>query len=253
MSQFASRNLGWAVACWAIFAVGCAPWRQSGPMLDNPLAIPASDCDVVWNQIVDVVDDAFDIESEQRVRRVGDVLTVGRIDTVPTTGSSWFEFWKKDAADFYERTHNTLQTIRRRAVVQVIPAGDLFQVEVIVFKELEDLPMAQSSTAGSATFRNDGSMIRIEEPVGVQPYTLGWIPLGRDTALEQRMLRQMADRLLPVGGMAVVKNWTAPWFGGGDEPLAPTDGTSLKPPVEIVPAPPGSSSTPPVIPGAKDL
>lgn len=228
-------------------------------MLDNPLAIPASECDVVWDQIVDVVDDSFDVDSEQRVRRVGDVLTVGRIDTVPRTGSSILEFWKRDAADWYERWHGTLQTLRRRAVVQVIPTGETFQVEVVVFKELEDLPTAFQSTAGAATFRHDSSNLRVEEPVGVQPLTAGWIPLGRDTALEQRMLQKIAARLLPTDGRMVPTSWGMPHFDWkssalGTEGGVPVDGTHLKPPLEVIP-PPATKQSPagPIIPGERSL
>jgi hypothetical protein len=232
MSSLFLRALPFVVALGLAFVSGCAPWRPQ-TCLDNPLAIPASTCDEVWDQIVDVVDDSFEIETEQRVRRVGDVLTVGRIDTVPQTGSSFLEPWKKDAADLYERLHGTLQTLRRRATVQVIPTGDTFQVEVVVFKELEDLQMPQFSTAGSATFRHDGSMIRLEEPVGVQPYTLGWIPLGRDTALEQVMLNKIAARLIPRGAWGGVPTWIAPWIGA-DQPVAPpVDVLRMNPPEEV--------------------
>lgn len=214
---------------------GCAPWRANRITLENPLTIPASECDFVWDQIVDVVDDDFDIESEQRVRRVGDVLTVGRIDTAPQTGATLIELWKGDAADLYERLHGTLQTLRRRAVVQVIPAGETFQVEVVVFKELEDLGMAQFSTAGQATFRNDGSFVRIEEPVGIQPYTLGWIPLGRDTAEEQKMLNKIAARLIPTGRYGGIPTWFSPWLGGEPVPQAGDEATMLKPQAEPLP------------------
>ncbi|MGC3972032.1 MAG: hypothetical protein QM775_33235 [Pirellulales bacterium] len=149
----------------------------------------------MWDQIVDVVDNYFDIQTEQRMRQAGEIMTVGRIDTAPKTGSTFLEPWRGDGADQYEKAHNTLQTIRRRAVVQVVPAPDVFQIEVTVFKELEDLKRPEYSTAGSATFRNDGSLIRIEEPVGVQPTTEGWIPLGRDAALEQAHSARDLDSL----------------------------------------------------------
>lgn len=192
-----------ALACaFALVGVsGCAMLhKEERPVLNNPIAIPASRCDFVWDQIVDVVDNYFDIQTEQRVREAGAILTVGRIDTAPKTGATCFEPWRGDAADKYERLHGTLQTLRRRTVVQVIPAPDVYQIEVVVYKELEDLARPESSTAGAATFRTDSSFIRVEDPVGVQPTTKGWIPLGRDTAMEQKMLYEILERLGPPGG-----------------------------------------------------
>src|SRR5688572_23191551 len=78
---------------------GCAPWRRTPPPLENPLAIPAPQCDAVWDAIVDVVDDYFDIQSEQRVRQAGDVLTVGRIGTAPQVGATFLEPWREDAGN----------------------------------------------------------------------------------------------------------------------------------------------------------
>jgi hypothetical protein len=210
---------------------GCAPWRRPPPPLENPLAIPAPQCDAVWDTIVDVVDDYFDIQSEQRVRQAGDVLTVGRIDTAPRTGATLLEPWREDAANAYERMHGTLQTIRRRAVIQVIPAGEIFQVEAIVYKELEDLPQAENSTAGQATFRSDDSLVRVEEPVGIQPITAGWIPLGRDAALEQEILAKIMTRIGPPRSYGFIPQWIPRPWSAASPPV------STEPPIEVIPAP----------------
>lgn len=233
------RHVGLLALVVVAAVSGCARWRTPPPVpLENPLAIPASQCDAVWDQIVDVVDDYFDIQSEQRVRQAGEVLTVGRIDTAPRTGATLLEPWLHDPANRYERIHNTLQTIRRRAVVQVIPAGDVFQIEAVVYKELEDLPTAEYSTAGQATFRNDDSLIRIEQPVGVQSVTRGWIPLGRDTALEQRMLAQIMERIGPPRDFGGLPPWVPAWSG--------EDTTVLRPEGELLP-PAGETLPPNVI------
>jgi len=229
------------VCAGALFGTGgCAMLhKEERPILNNPVAIPASRCDFVWDQIVDVVDNYFDIQTEQRVREAGAILTVGRIDTAPKTGATCLEPWRGDAADKYERLHGTLQTLRRRAVVQVIPAPDVFQIEVVVYKELEDLARPESSTAGAATFRTDSSFIRVEDPVGVQPTTKGWIPLGRDTAMEQKMLHEILDRLGPPGGFGKYPNAI-----GGPGMIVP-EGTEMESnfgDAEVLPTPPGMSS-----------
>lgn len=234
----AMRPLFTTVVVAMLCVSGCARFqKQKLPPLENPLTVPASPCDAMWDQIVDVVDNYFDIQTEQRVRQAGEILTVGRIDTAPRTGATYLEPWRGDAADTYEKAHDTLQTIRRRAVVQVVPAGDVFQIEVTVFKELEDLARPEYSTAGAATFRNDASFVRIEEPVGVQATTKGWIPLGRDAALEQTILQEIWVRLAPPGtapasgGFGAIPN---EWFGGpgtpppGPQAIPQQPGTTLE-------------------------
>lgn len=233
------------IVCTLASASGCAMLhKQERPTLNNPIAIPASRCDFVWDQIVDVVDNYFDIQTEQRVREVGSILTVGRIDTAPKTGATYMEPWRGDAADSYERLHGTLQTLRRRAVVQVIPGVDMYQIEVVVFKELEDLAKPEGSTAGSATFRTDSSFIRVEDPVGVQPITRGWIPLGRDGAMEQKLLYEILDRLGPPGGFGKYPGGPGGAVMVGPEMLAPdaTEFESNFGSAEVLPSPPPAAT-----------
>src|SRR5262249_12801128 len=111
-----------------MIAAGCNgifPWRQSragGPRpVDNPLFIPPVDRQRLWNQTVDAVAASFRLEPEERVRTIGGILTEGRIDTLPTIGSTMFEPWRTDSTRGYEKLHATLQSIRRRATLRVIP------------------------------------------------------------------------------------------------------------------------------------
>jgi len=179
-----------------IFASGCAlgpnPVYQPNP---NPMRVPPGDKDVLWDTVVDVVDDDFTIDREVRVRQEGEVLTEGRIDTFPEVGSTIFEPWRGDSADAYEKVESTLQSIRRQALVRVVPTGDGYLIDVTVFKELEDVRRPERATAGAALFRNDTPKPGKREPVGERVSALGWIPLGRDTALEQRILSKISTRL----------------------------------------------------------
>ncbi len=59
--------------------------------IENPLFVPPIDREFLWQQLVDVVDNYFKIEREDRVRSINGVLTEGRIDTRPTIGSTWLE------------------------------------------------------------------------------------------------------------------------------------------------------------------
>ncbi len=163
-----------------------------------------TDRDFVWDQVVDVVDDYFRIQKEDRVKLVGDLLTEGRIDTYPRTGSTIFEPWNKDSVTAQQRWEATLQSQRRTAIVRVIPLGGSgFAIDVQVYQELENLERPESGAvtlANSAQLRNDNSLKRVESPVGGKQPTLGWIGQGRDTILEQKILADIQMRLAGQAG-----------------------------------------------------
>lgn len=185
-------------------ASGCARFRMPTgpdlgfgvpPAIENPMFVPALEREFLWTQAVDAVDDYFRIEREERVRLIGGVLTEGRIDTFPITGSTVFEPWRKDSTPGYEKIHATLQSIRRRGTIRVIPTEGGYLLDVAVQKELEDLDKPEHATAGGATLRHDGTIVRQEGASGRYSVTLGWIPLGRDVTLEQRILADLRARL----------------------------------------------------------
>lgn len=167
-------------AMMAVGCVVCAGCASTEPMLaENPVFVPG-DAETVWNTTVDVVNDYFVIERESRVD--------GRITTMPQIGATVLEPWRGDAANSQERWEGTLQSIRRRAFVQVTPADGGYFVGVEVFKELEDLPRPQFADAGPANFRHDFSPKRYAEVVTPTAAPKGWIAVGRDMALENRIL-----------------------------------------------------------------
>lgn len=216
------RRVAFAIV-WSLIGLaagGCAglgPRQQAmNAPLENPMFVPMSNPDYTWDQIVDVVDDYFEIEQEDRVRVVGDVLTIGRIETRPEVASTVFEPWRRDSIGAYQRVEATLQSLRRRGLVQVVPADGGFLIDVAVYKELEDLAQPENAVTGIANFRRyDESInrdddprsdpVRIQDrvpppqrasgPVGPQPVELGWIPQGRDALLEQRILSQILERV----------------------------------------------------------
>lgn len=166
---------------------GCA----GGPdvFLANPLEVPKLPPEVVWERTVDVVDDYFQIVTENRID--------GRIETLPRVGATLLEPWHKDSVNFDDRLEATMQTVRRRALIAITPTPDGYSLDVQVIKELEDLPHPQYASAGAATFRHDGSVERREEVVTAEVTSEGWIALGRDIALEQELLRRIEEALFP--------------------------------------------------------
>ena len=167
----------------------------SAGVLENPLFVAQTDAELIWNQLVDELDDYFKIRREERVRIIDNVITEGWIETFPKSGSTWLEPWRKDSAPGYERWLATLQSIRRWARVRLIPATGGYRIDVAVFKELEDLEQPVNASVGGATLRHDNSRERDDETLRIGPNQRGWIPLGRDTQLEQRILSNLLSRL----------------------------------------------------------
>lgn len=223
-----------------------------GPAVaNNTVLVPALNRDFVWDQIVDVVDDYFEIDQEDRVKLVGDVQTEGRIDTFPVSGATLLEPWRRDSVNYHERLESTLQSIRRRGFVRVIPDphGNGYLVEVTVTKELEDVPHPIAGSMGASTFRYDTSLPRDTEfdpdphrlpgdparPNGPRSVTGGWIPMqpdGRDHALEQVMLAKIQSRL---GGLPSVPSPPGAVLLGPQQPAVIPPGNLVPQPTTIPP------------------
>jgi hypothetical protein len=148
--------------------------------------IPVGDFEYVWQQTVEVLDEYFEIASENRID--------GRIETYPQVSATLLEPWRRDAVDGRDRLENTLQTYRRRAFVHLTPAGGGYAVQVEVHRELEDLPHPAYANTGDAVFRTEMALHREQQVIGPIPVTRGWIPEGRDWKLEAQILNQLASR-----------------------------------------------------------
>jgi len=158
------------------------------PVAENPLVVPSTDFDTVWNKTVAVVNKYFDIASENRLSRT--------IVTQPRSGATLLEPWSPDSVSFTDRFESTLQTMRRFAIIKIEPApSGGYLVKVEVRKELEDLVKPDRQAAGRAVFNNDFPVNRTREIVGPVPAPVGWIPRGRDANLEQAILAGVRDAL----------------------------------------------------------
>lgn len=190
------------VSAWFFVGpIGCATVNDIGVELNqfnpfrpeivvpNPLNIPTNDFNAVWKTSLEVVDDYFDIATEDAMSQT--------IQTEPRIGATLLEPWYGDSADMHSRLEATLQTIRRFAIVRIEQAGtgSGYVVRVEVFKELEDLAKPDRQTSGRATFTSQFPVNRAREVVGPLPLASGWIPRGRDTRLEQKILERIKARL----------------------------------------------------------
>ncbi len=164
------------------FLVGCA---SSHPMLvSNPVFLPSGTQHSAWERAVDVLHDFhFPIARENRLD--------GVIETDYRVGSSLLELSHRDSVGATNRLESTLQSIRRKAKVDLTPVEGGFLVGVEAYKEQEDLRGSAENTAGGATFRDSQPLERNLKTVVGQNGRSGWIPLGRDTDLEQAILGEL--------------------------------------------------------------
>lgn len=184
---------------------GCATWKlrrnpaYSGPKIPNPLPVRACDRHFVIDQISAELSQYFRVKSEQRLRLTDSILTEGWIETHPEIGSGILEPWRKDSTPGYEKRFASLQTVRRRAKVRVTPDGQGYLVEVQVLRELEDKSPPDHSVVSGSSYRYDGSLDANhgqESSLNIDDYSnLKWIQIGRDSGLEQLILRNIQARL----------------------------------------------------------
>ena len=175
-----------------------AAWTQAGcstvtprVVTENPLIIPSNDFELVWNKTIAVVDEYFEIANENRRSR--------KIITQPMISATLLEPWHVDTVGFSNRLEASLQTIRRFAVVTIVPIAETqgggYKVKVEVHKELEDMYKPDRQTGGRAVFANDFPVNRTREIVGPVPLGAGWIDRGRDSKLEQIILARIRAAL----------------------------------------------------------
>ena len=168
------------------------------PAVSNPLQVGEMDSYILWETVVDVVRLYFDkVANEFPCQRTGDVFSEGYLETYPQTASTVFEPWRRDSVNLQERRLATVQSMRRIARVRVRHNDSCggFLITVQVNKELEDLENPSYAKLPSATFRMDTNEPEVHDPIAVQAEHAGWIPQGRDTALETEILRQISQRL----------------------------------------------------------
>ncbi|MCL2304223.1 MAG: hypothetical protein FWC43_02630 [Planctomycetaceae bacterium] len=193
------------VVCCLLSAVfgGCAsyrppvsnlPWLTNSPNENSQELIPTHNHEALWEAIAEAVSLTFTIASEEPIRAFDNILTEGRLETEPKIGASVLEPWHDDSVTLGDRIESTYQTIRRRAVVRVIPEESGFLVQVIVYCEMEDLPKPIKSNASATLFQKTTPSERVTQQGPVLPESNGWFLIGRDPALEKQILQQILFR-----------------------------------------------------------
>ena len=153
----------------------------------NPLFVSTTNEDFLWERMVETLEDfQFPILEENRQQR--------KIKSDYKVGASVFEPWHADSVGFKNRLESTLQSVRRRVVVTLIPSEQQagYTVNVEAYKELEDLPGVAANSPGGATFMNSRPLDRDLNLVVGQSAPSGWMWAGRDYQLEQSITGQLS-------------------------------------------------------------
>lgn len=157
--------------------------------VENPLLVepglPTPDgYSAVYDRTLDALDDYFEVKPGSRYS--------GVIETLPRSAPGYEQAWKPGSPDARERLLATFQSIRHYAVVR-IAAGERggFRVYVEVYKELEDVWRPTTAAAGAASFRETPTVDRRIEAIGTVALANNWIPVGRDPAFEEAILRKI--------------------------------------------------------------
>ncbi|QEL19682.1 hypothetical protein [Limnoglobus roseus] len=184
------------VGLLAVLSAGCA----SVPPLDNPLNVrpvvenPATVSPVtpdansyaeVWERVIDVLDDYFELKSPSRY--------AGYVETQPRIAPGYEQFWRPGSPDRRERLYATLQTVRNTAKV-TISAGDRggYKVYVEVWREVFDLARPDRALGGAAIFHDAPTVDRRSEIITQETTSnRSWVPGGRDYAFEQLILSRI--------------------------------------------------------------
>jgi hypothetical protein len=171
---------------------GCA--RVSEMRLANPMALTGAD-PATAEQV------ARRVLTEMRFPIEYPSARPGLVATGPLTGDSWFEFWRKDTVGSHQIAESSLHTVRRRVIVSVAPKGQGCEVLVRVAKERLSAPgVAPEQISGAVSLYDPrDSDLQRQDALAVTKYQ--WIDMGRDEALEQRIL----DRIQTALGRGAVR------------------------------------------------
>jgi hypothetical protein len=183
--------LGIAVAASSCAAVpptsppGYASTAANGPIA-NPIFVaansgnPESDL-FVSERAADVLARYnFEIDTTNQVE--------GTVATQYKVGSGILEPWHPESVGLQNRLESTFQSIRRKVLIHYVRVEGGYLVTVEALKELEDVGAPSPNSPGASTFSPNYPMRRDLNQVLGQAAPPGWIPLGRDVALEQNLL-----------------------------------------------------------------
>lgn len=178
-------------ALFGAFCSGCLGPRRDDYISSRPITMidGSGQTDRLWEAVKDTLRDGrFRLD---RVDRRAGVVT-----TMPVMSQHFFEVWRHDVDTREDLWESTINPIRRRVEIEVKreDGGDWRELAVVVRKERKSSPDRQFNSTG-AVYQYFGD--RLPSTTGQVRVTEGedrWIDLGRDPAMEDRLLRAILKR-----------------------------------------------------------
>jgi len=144
--------------------------------------------DVLWDASDEVSRNLlFKIDRQDR--------RTGLLTTLPSISAQWFEPWRRELQTTKNLSDSSVATIRRTILYEFSKDGDGFVVKPKVLVERQAITERRvSGTLSRSYFRRDinsyGSREADQGEIIADSY---WYPIGRDWALEERLVQKIND------------------------------------------------------------
>jgi hypothetical protein len=170
---------------------GCLGPRRSDYVSSRPISLAnrSEQADTFWEAIQETLR-----RHRFRLDRVD--YRAGVITTMPVTSQNILEFWRHDVDTREDLWESTLNPIRRWVECSVTRgADDAWQeVSLVVHKERFSSPDRQFNSTGAALQYFSDSLPSTTGIVKITPEYDQWLDMGRDPAMEDRLLTAIFKR-----------------------------------------------------------
>lgn len=167
-----------------------APGCQKPIQPDQPTASAleqSDDIDALWNASLNVLR-KVEFRPDRQDR------SLGIITTLPTTSAQWFEPWRQDVATPYDLLESSIATVQRKATVRFIKSGGWsIEVQVDVYRLSETETQVTSASSVLHGFSGNLPTESGFRPQDGQAPPSHWVHIGRDAALEERLLTRILN------------------------------------------------------------
>jgi len=188
MYNYLRYKMFWASTCLALLT-GCATAQKPTPK-DESVNIP----DISVAEAVEAAEAAlngmhFVVEKADPVQ--------GIIRTKPLTGAQFFELWRSDNVGLAQTVEASVQTLRRSVELHLEPVGDQVRIDCHVRVQRLSLPANEIASVSQAYRLYSASTPAVQrlELEPEQEKRLAWIDLGEDSALAERILKRIIQRI----------------------------------------------------------
>ena len=187
----------YAILICAIIAAGCVRQTSVPPRVK----VQKSDLYVEPNQGIgkaDLMEVAEDVLAEMYFTIDKADTNSGLIRTRPLPGAQFFEFWRNDNVGADNALAANLHTIRRTVTIEISRQDEQLSLGCNVQAQRLSLPEQQVSSSARVygMFSQSSTSLQRLKLNPEQKEEMAWIGLGRDSRLEEEILKRIETRLV---------------------------------------------------------